>query len=316
MQHLKKILVVIDPTSESQRALERAVLIARATGAQLELFICYYDSVLSGKPFFDDRSLRKSRKSAIEHRLQELERLASPLEKEGLSVSIDARWDHPLDEGIVRKAQESEPDLLVKDTHHHPVLKRTLFSNTDWNLIRACPVPLLLVKPGRWAAQPKILAAVDPSHIADKPASLDHDIVAAGEFLSGSLGGELHVFHAFLPISAAMAGAALAAVPLATGAVVEDYGNDMEAIHRAEVARVLQTHDVHDDRTHLVEGSAVDVLPAFAQENSFDLVVMGAVARSRIERVFIGSTAESVLDHLPCDVLIVKPRGFVSPLQK
>ncbi len=37
-----------------------------------------------------------------------------------------------------------------------------------------------------------------------------------------------------------------------------------------------------------------------------DLVVMGAVSRSGIQRLFIGSTAEEVLDRLPCDVLIVK----------
>lgn len=316
MKVVQNILVVIDPTTEEQPALGRACSIAKATGASLELFICYYDAVLSGKPFFDDRSLRKSRKSAIDNRLKELERLAKPLRTEGLSVSVDAAWDHPLHEGIVRKVLKSKPDLLVKDTHHHPVLKRTLFSNTDWNLIRSCPAPLLLVKPRDWAAQPRIVAAIDPSHIADKPASLDHDIIEAGRSLSEGLGGELHVFHAFLPVSAAMAGAALAAVPLATGAVVEEHGSDMEAMHREDVARVLKAHDVPKDHVHLVEGSAVDALPAFAEAKDCDLVVTGAVARSRLERVFIGSTAESVLDRLPCDVLIIKPRGFISPLQE
>ncbi len=39
---------------------------------------------------------------------------------------------------------------------------------------------------------------------------------------------------------------------------------------------------------------------------------MGAVARGRLQRAAIGSTAERVLDHLPCDVVIVKPPGFDS----
>jgi len=43
-----------------------------------------------------------------------------------------------------------------------------------------------------------------------------------------------------------------------------------------------------------------------------DIVVMGAVSRSRLQRIFVGNTAERVLDHLPCDVLIVKPTEFAS----
>jgi universal stress protein E len=41
-----------------------------------------------------------------------------------------------------------------------------------------------------------------------------------------------------------------------------------------------------------------------------DLVVMGAVSRSGLKRVFIGNTAERVLNDLPCDVLVVKPAHF------
>jgi universal stress protein E len=41
---------------------------------------------------------------------------------------------------------------------------------------------------------------------------------------------------------------------------------------------------------------------------------MGAVSRSALERVFVGSTAELVLDRLGCDVLIVKPAGFKPPI--
>jgi universal stress protein E len=39
---------------------------------------------------------------------------------------------------------------------------------------------------------------------------------------------------------------------------------------------------------------------------------MGAISRSGLKRLFIGNTAERILDDLTCDVLVVKPRGFVS----
>ena len=41
-----------------------------------------------------------------------------------------------------------------------------------------------------------------------------------------------------------------------------------------------------------------------------DVVVMGAVSRRGLKRLFVGNTAEDVLDKLPCDLLIVKAAGF------
>jgi hypothetical protein len=40
------------------------------------------------------------------------------------------------------------------------------------------------------------------------------------------------------------------------------------------------------------------------------LVVMGTLARSGLRRLLIGNTAGRVLDHPPCDLLVVKPSGF------
>jgi nucleotide-binding universal stress UspA family protein len=34
------------------------------------------------------------------------------------------------------------------------------------------------------------------------------------------------------------------------------------------------------------------------------------VSRSRLEEIFIGSTAERVLDRIPCDTLVIKPVEF------
>jgi universal stress protein E len=39
---------------------------------------------------------------------------------------------------------------------------------------------------------------------------------------------------------------------------------------------------------------------------------MGAVSRSGLKSIFIGNTAERVLDRLQCDLLVVKPRRFES----
>jgi nucleotide-binding universal stress UspA family protein len=57
------------------------------------------------------------------------------------------------------------------------------------------------------------------------------------------------------------------------------------------------------------------VIPDFAMEEQIDLIVMGTVGRSGISGLFIGNTAEKVLQKVDCSVLAVKPEGFVSPVK-
>ena len=50
--------------------------------------------------------------------------------------------------------------------------------------------------------------------------------------------------------------------------------------------------------------------PQVARHTHCAMVVMGAVSRSGLKSIFIGNTAERVLDRLQCDLLVVKPLGF------
>jgi nucleotide-binding universal stress UspA family protein len=63
------------------------------------------------------------------------------------------------------------------------------------------------------------------------------------------------------------------------------------------------------------EGFPGEVIPAVACRERIDLIVMGTVARVGIPGLFIGNTAERTLDHVDCDILVIKPKGFVTPVQ-
>jgi universal stress protein E len=43
---------------------------------------------------------------------------------------------------------------------------------------------------------------------------------------------------------------------------------------------------------------------------------MGAVSRRGADRIFIGNTAEKVIDRVKCDVLVVKPAKFRSQVPR
>ena len=79
---------------------------------------------------------------------------------------------------------------------------------------------------------------------------------------------------------------------------------------------------VGEDDAHLVERSrAVRAISAeigiihTAREDGADLIVVGTHGRSGLRHVFIGSTAEHVVQLAPCPVLTVREPGhdFVKP---
>jgi universal stress protein E len=307
----KRILTVIDPTAGEQPALGRAAHLASALSASLELFICDYDQYLAGGRMFDSRGLEKARESVVTSDLARLEKLRAPLAERGLEVALDARWGHPLDRAIAQKALESQPVLVAKDTHFHAALKSTIFSNTDWNLIRDCPVPLLLVKPRPISAGPTILAAVDPTHEHDKPAELDKAILAFAKELCTAVQGHLHVLHAY--DTAPAIAAASDSMTAMTAVPVQEITAAVQRQHQEALDRLLAEFPIGKANVHLEDGTAHEVLVRMADELQADFVVMGAVSRSGLKRVFVGSTAERVLDRLPCDLFVIKPIGFGGP---
>jgi len=302
------VLVVLDPTSKQQPSLERAAWFAQRTGAALDLFICDYEQDFATTAVFDLAALESARRSLIATHFRTLKEHAKRLERQGITARVDARWDHPLDAGILKKAMEAKADLVIKDTHYHDAWRRTLFSSTDWCLIRSCPVPLWLVKPRRMAERPSIVAAVDPLHEHDKPASLDDRILSAAKDICAAAGGELHVFHAY-DIAPALAVSA-DSIMMPISAPVRDVAAALEVRHTEAVFALTDRHSLARSCVEVHEGATRQLLVALTERMKADLVVIGAVSRSALRRLFIGSTAEQVLDKLPCDILIVGPEGL------
>jgi universal stress protein E len=305
MAKQRTILAIIDPTSKEQPALKRAEWLARTQGLALELFICEYDQALAGDVFFDTDALKMARAGLMKRHHARLERLAEAMRAKSLRVSVDVAWDRPLHKALLRKIERTRPSIVFKDTHYHPAISRAIFTNTDWNLIRGSSAPLWLVKPHKDGAIRSVLAAVDPLHERDKPARLDHKIVKTAKSLAGAAEARLGIVHAFDPAPVYAMSTDLMSLPVAQP--IAEHVDALRKQHAKGLKKLARRHKIADADTHLIEGEARQVLVAACKEFQADLVVIGAVARGAMGRLMLGSTAERVLDFLPCDLLIIKP---------
>jgi len=310
MAESNRILVVVDPSKgEDQVALTRAEWLAVKLGLGLELLICYYQQSLTGEHFFDTPRLESLRKEVIARYYEKLEKIARTIRRKGIDVTVSATWDMPLDEGIIRQVLKNDPAYVVKETHFHRPIQRAVFTNTDWNLVRLCPAPLWLAKADDWPDDPTILASLDPTHENDEYSELDQQILGHATRIAEKTDCPVHAFNAYMPI------ASIPPIQASSQSATDDsLAMELEENHRMRMNLQLETVDIPEENVHLAQGYPEELLPELAEELQAGLVVMGSIARNALQRVFIGSTTEKVLDKLPCDLLVVKPEWFVTPV--
>ena len=310
---IRRILVAVKEPGAPSPAVAKAAQIAAACGAELELFHAIHTPVyLDG---FEGASALEIERDWSERSRKQLETIAGRLRRQGVRVSIAVEWDYPVYEAIVRRAARIRADLIVAARHDGRHTAPWLLRLTDWELLRLAPVPLLLVKSARPYRQPAILAAVDPTREFAKPAKLDRDILQVSETLTEALNGTLHAVHAYqllLPALTQGLAAGFSAPPPAPAGLERTAA----AAARRGFERVLEPVTLPKPCRHLVAGSAADAISQVARKTRAAIVVMGAISRSGLKRLFIGNTAERVLDVLPCDLLIVKPAHFASHVQR
>jgi universal stress protein E len=310
MQPIRRILVAVkNPAARALPAVNKAAQIAKGLGAHLTLFhdiaTPLYAEAIRGR----DIDLKSWQREFQTARREQLEKVAARVRKHGIDVDVAADWDFPPYEAIIRKAQRISADLLVIENHHgtgrHPA--RWLLAYTDWELLRLCPIPVLLVKNRRLYHHPRVLAAIDPSHAHAKPTNLDRQILRAGAQLVHALRGELHALHAVLPV--------LPVVPAMPDGPLIDVVTERDellGIAQRNLARAVDGFDVKRSHCHLVEGRPNEVIPQTARRERCAIVTMGVVSRSGLRRFFIGNTAEFVMDAITADILVVKPVDFES----
>lgn len=300
---LRKILVAVaNPSARSNKAVNRAAELAHKTGARLELFNAIpAPQIALG---YAAASVAQGARAAAAQNRADLERIANRLRREELLVDTAVQTGYAVHQAILRQALLAQADLIVIEAHRHNRLARLLLSQTDFELIRRTPVPLLIVKGSRAWRGPRILAALDPLHAHDKPAALDAQIVEAAAAVAAVVGGMLHLTHVCRPLVELFPGVVMEATILT---VTPDQEKTYETGVRRQFYKAINPYGVSPKRRHFLRGDPATELPSLARSLKVGLVVMGAVSRSGLKRMFIGHTAEHVLDGVSCDVLIVKP---------
>ena len=158
MQRFKNILCVVEAGKAGKHIMERAVTLAEENQASLTV-VDVVDRVTAGIGMPEGGPISADLQAAlVNDRVEGLETLVDPYRAR---IEIQTRVLVGLSFlEIIREVLRNGHDLVIKSPEYRDWLDR-LFGSEDMHLLRKCPCPVWLIKPGKQNSYRRILAAVD-----------------------------------------------------------------------------------------------------------------------------------------------------------
>jgi universal stress protein E len=297
---MTNILIVIDPEESNYTALERIKEIPATADVDYKVDL-YFDAA----PLTARKANLNSLRESIAAKQAAVDKLVTPYKEMGYRITTSVIQIHRLYEDIIKSARDYKADFVFKSVRQHAPLKRMFYTSTDWNLIRMCPTALLLVRDQGTVRGKPVIASVNIDDEDPEHQELNRIVLAQANALAEVLGAKVHLIYAYGP-----------AVVMGDGADPMAYqiAKDKHDAEFKKAKALASVNNVLASNTKLREGTPATIVTEYAEEISAGIIVLGTVARNGASGLFIGNTAESMLEKTHRDMFVIKLESFVSPV--
>ncbi len=311
MDNLHRAIVVYDEDLDStpQPAVIRGIELAKKFDLEIMLISVVFDNAYEIYSLLDNsphQSLKENLISVTESRLNNIR---EGIEQQGITCQSKVVWQRRADEVISNLVVEKGGDIVIKATKPDSLLKRMFVTPVDWNLLRHCPAPVLLVKQKDWFERGTIIVAVDSSSEDPTHQELNRKLVRNAKKIASSTNRTVHVINVY-PIP-------ILQVPVEFSAVnYNELQQHSESLHKRLTAELLVDFDIPESQQHVIAGLPEEVIAEQIEVLNGHLLVIGTVAREGLSAAIIGNTAEQTIDKVSCDVLAIKPGNYLEFLKR
>lgn len=281
---VKRLLVATDLSERSDRAVDRAISLARKFQSSLTVL-----HVVEGDlpPSIADAQRNASLRNLEEH-------IASIPPSADLDIELSVVFGKDWSE-ILRQAETSRSDLIVLGLHREVGLEGLFRGTTVERVIRKGDLPVLVVKNRAMRDYKNIVVGMDFSLNSRRAIEFALDL---------TLTSSLCLVHAYdLPYRAFLMGSSDTEPSVSNRD--EQRFFDMVNQEMDGCLSGLESSSIKLTKV-MREGSPHDVLRKQVLESGADLLVLGTHGRTGVAHALLGSVAEGFLIDPPCDVLAVK----------
>lgn len=226
-------------------------------------------------------------------------------------VSVSSVQAHDASTTAIKRVLQDDYDLLVKQAETKDT--EIGFMSVDMDLLRQCPCPVMLCRPGHQINQGKVAVAVDPNAEDQVSLSLSKKLLRLSTALTSASQKPTELVACWdFTLENTLANGTWLSMSTTQ---LSDEKRDAEQESLDNLKRMIEASGCKQTfHINHLEGFPFVKVPEFTELETIDLLVMGTVARTGMSSFFIGNTAENILQSLSCSLLAVKPVGFVSPV--
>jgi nucleotide-binding universal stress UspA family protein len=290
----QRILVPLDFSEPSLSALSLAEAMAKKFGARIRLV-----HVVEPPKIFSEEKPPYGiwDQYVIDVAREKLSGLAVEKIDDLIPVDCDIRMGRP-HRRICDAALAFNADLIVIATHGRTGLKHLFLGSTAEKVVQHAPCPVLVVRQRdaekRSFSPKKILAPIDFS--AGSKAAVDWAVSLAGRF--GAEVEAVNVIPVYYPIDS------YATIDLGL------LQAELRQASEKEFSRLLAGFNrrEHPLRTFIRHGRPATEIVEAAKETGADLIVISTHGRTGLDHMLLGSTAEEVVRHADCPVLVARQK--------
>lgn len=145
MEEIKKILVPIDFSDYSKKALQYSVKFAKQFEASISLVYVIEPAVYPADFSMGQIAVPAADMDLHERAKEELKNLAESEIDANVNVDIILKTGKPFVE-IIETATELDSDLIIIATHGHTGVEHLLFGSTAEKVVRKAPCPVLTLR--------------------------------------------------------------------------------------------------------------------------------------------------------------------------
>lgn len=287
-----KLLIIAD-LNEKCFATPRGLELASKVGQEVEVVAFTYAPLKSLKIKAAEQEVVRQR--LLAERKETVQARIDKYSKPDQKVKLKVVWEKDIHRWVTKRCTAGEYTAVIKTGNRSESLVHT---SSDWQLLRECPAPVLIVAEKRWHRAKPILACVDLASTVATKRKLNHKVLETAKALARVLDVELKIVTAI-------------AVPtLLTDLDLVDadtYAREVREGMQAHIRELSKAHDLPESDFYCKRGPVDKVITSRAAKVHAQLVVLGTVGRKGVKARLLGNTAEQVLRHLKTDVLAIKP---------
>jgi len=285
---MERILVPVDFSVYSQKALEAAAYIALQKNCEVKLLHVvqqvYVPKMGSfGDPLFEDELQMDYQARIMEVKERLLKGFVDRLKSKGVKCSGDIVQGKVSKEVLLHAAEE-DIDLIIVGKKGESDFEEVLFGSTTLKLIRKSSVPLLILK--NTEAAFKIKTIVFASDF-EEPV---HKIIAKVKSMAQAFGGDLHFLKVNTPS-----------------------GNVPEAKIQKTLDEIRDDFKLENNPVHLVtDKTEEEGILHFTKQVQADVLCLVSHEKKGLERFFSDSISENIVKESDCAIVTYKFRKDMS----